>query len=49
MEDIFEELKDNEMTFLNKDPLGDFYNKEEMVFPSHARSARIGLLCVPTG
>lgn len=38
MEDIFEELKDNEMTFLNKDPLGDFYNKEEMVFPSHARS-----------
>jgi len=38
LEDIFEELKDNEMSFLNKDPLGDFYNKEEMVFPSHARS-----------
>lgn len=38
MEDIFEELKDNEWTFLNKDPLGDFYQKEEMVYPSHARS-----------
>lgn len=38
MEDIFEELKDNEMTFLNKDPLGDFYEKDQMVFPSHARS-----------
>ncbi|MBB5194780.1 exo-rhamnogalacturonan lyase family protein [Anaerocolumna cellulosilytica] len=37
-EDIFEELKDNEMTFLNKDPLGDFYAKEEMVYKSHARS-----------
>ncbi len=38
LEDIFAELKDNEMTFYNKDPLGDFYNKEEMVYPSHARS-----------
>ncbi len=38
MEDIFEELKDNEWTFLNKDPLGDFYQKENMVYPSHARS-----------
>ena len=38
MAEIFEELKDNEMTFLNKDPLGDFYNKEEMVYPTHARS-----------
>ena len=37
-EDIFEELKDNEMTFLNKDPLGDFYDKSKMTFPSHARS-----------
>lgn len=37
-EDIFEELKDNEETFLNKDPLGDFYDKESMVYPSHARS-----------
>lgn len=38
MEDIFAELKDNELTFLNKDPLGDFFQKEEMVYPSHARS-----------
>ena len=38
LEDIFDELKDNEATFLNRDPLGDFYPKEEMVEPSHARS-----------
>lgn len=38
LEDIFEELKDNEMSFLNKDPLGDFYDRKEMVYPSHARS-----------
>ena len=38
LEDIFEELKDNENSFLNKDPLGDFYDKAEMVYPSHARS-----------
>lgn len=36
--DIFEELKDNELSFLNKDPLGDFYDKAQMVYPSHARS-----------
>lgn len=36
--DIFEELKDNELTFFNRDPLGDFYNKEEMTYASHARS-----------
>ena len=38
LEDIFDELKDNEKTFLNKDPLGDFYDKETMVEPSHART-----------
>lgn len=38
LEDIFDELKDNEKTFLNKDPLGDFYEKETMVEPSHART-----------
>lgn len=38
LEDIFGELKDNELTFYNKDPLGDFYEKKEMVYPSHARS-----------
>jgi hypothetical protein len=38
LEDIFDELKDNEMSFLNRDPLGDFYDKKDMVYPSHARS-----------
>ncbi len=38
LEDIFEELKDNETTFLNRDPLGDFYDKKDMKMPSHARS-----------
>lgn len=38
MEDVFTELKDNEMSFLNKDPLGDFFDKKDMVYPSHARS-----------
>lgn len=38
LEDIFEELKDNELSFLNKDPLGDFYDKKDMVYPAHARS-----------
>ena len=38
LEDIFEELKDNELSFLNKDPLGDFFEKKDMVYPSHARS-----------
>ena len=36
--DIFDELKDNELSFLQKDPLGDFYDKKDMVYPSHARS-----------
>ena len=31
-------MKDNEATFLNRDPLGDFYDKSEMTFPSHART-----------
>lgn len=38
LEDIFDELKDNEYSFLNKDPLGDFFDKETMKMPSHARS-----------
>ncbi|MCR5584828.1 MAG: hypothetical protein K6F63_05255 [Lachnospiraceae bacterium] len=38
LEDIFDELKDNEKTFLNRDPLGDFYEKKDMKMPSHARS-----------
>ncbi len=38
LEDIFDELKDNEKTFLNRDPLGDFYDKAAMKMPSHART-----------
>mgnify|MGYP000096604752 CR=1 FL=1 len=38
LEDIFDELKDNELSFFNKDPLGDFYDKQNMTYPSHARS-----------
>lgn len=38
LEDIFDELKDNEETFLNKDPIGDFYDRSSMVEPSHART-----------
>jgi len=38
LEDIFDELKDNELSFLNRDPLGDFYEKSKMEYPSHARS-----------
>ena len=38
LEDIFTELKDNEQTFKSRDPLGDFYDKSEMVYISHARS-----------
>jgi len=38
MGEIFEEWKDNEMTFLAKNPLEAFYDREQMVYPSHARS-----------
>lgn len=38
LEDIFDELKENEQTFFQKDPLADFYDKSEMVYKSHARS-----------
>lgn len=38
LEDIFDELKDNELSFLNRDPLGDFFDKSAMTYPSHARS-----------
>ena len=37
-EDLFDELGDVEQTFLTKDPLGDWYAKEDMVYPTHARS-----------
>ena len=38
LEEIFTEVKDNERSLLAKDPLGDFYDKEEMKLPTHARS-----------
>lgn len=38
MEDIFEEVKDGDYSTLNIDPLRYFYNKEEMVYPTHART-----------
>lgn len=38
LEDIFHELKDNEQTFYEKDPLGDFYDSSQMTYASHARS-----------
>lgn len=38
LEDIFDELKDNELTFLNKDPLEAFYDQDKMVYKAHARS-----------
>ncbi len=36
--DIFEELKDNEFTFLEKDPLEMFYDKAKMTYKTHART-----------
>lgn len=47
--DIFEELKDNELAFLEKDPLEMFYTKEEMTYKSHARTGPDWSLCVLTG
>ncbi len=38
LEDVFRELKDNEETFYKHDPLGDFYDKKDMIYPAHARS-----------
>ncbi|MBT1167151.1 hypothetical protein [Bifidobacterium simiarum] len=37
-EDLFDELGDVEQTFFEKDPLGDWYDKDSMVYPAHARS-----------
>lgn len=36
--ELFEAVKDNEQSLLAKDPLGDSYDKAEMVYPTHARS-----------
>lgn len=36
--EIFDEMKDAQETFLKKDPLEEFYDRESMVYPTHARS-----------
>lgn len=38
MEDIFEEVKDGDFSTLNIDPLRHFYDKEKMVYKTHART-----------
>jgi hypothetical protein len=38
MEDIFDDVKDGDQALLNMDPLRYFYSKEEMTYPTHARS-----------
>lgn len=38
MGDILEEVKDGDYATLDMDPLRYFYNKEEMVYPTHART-----------
>lgn len=38
MEDIFEDVKDGDMSSLSIDPLRFFYDKDKMVYPTHARS-----------
>lgn len=36
--DVLAFLADAEIAFLTKDPLGDFYDRTQMVYPSHART-----------
>lgn len=36
--DIFDNFADAENALLYKDPMGEFFDKEKMVFPTHARS-----------
>ncbi|WP_236354781.1 exo-rhamnogalacturonan lyase family protein [Konateibacter massiliensis] len=38
MEDIFDDVKDADFSSLNIDPLRFFYDKDKMVYPTHARS-----------
>lgn len=38
MEDIFDDVKDGDFSTLNIDPLRHFYDKESMVYKTHARS-----------
>lgn len=38
IEDVFEDVKDGDFATLNIDPLRYFYDKESMVYPTHART-----------
>lgn len=38
MEDVFDDVKDGDLATLNIDPMRYFYDKEKMVYPTHARS-----------
>lgn len=38
MQDVFDDVKDGDFAALNMDPLRYFYDKDKMVYPTHARS-----------
>lgn len=38
MADVFEDVKDGDFALLNVDPLRFFFDKDKMVYPTHARS-----------
>ncbi len=38
LQDVFEDVKDGDFALLTVDPLGLFFDKEKMVYPTHARS-----------
>ena len=38
LQDVFEDVKDGDYALLQIDPLRVFFNKEDMVYPTHARS-----------
>lgn len=38
LQDVFDDVKDGDFALLTVDPLGAFFEKEKMVYPTHARS-----------
>lgn len=46
LEDVFEDVKDADQALENMDPLRYFYKKEEMTYPTHARSGPDWSSCV---
>ena len=38
LEDVFEDVKDADFSTVNMDPLRYFFDKEKMIYPTHARS-----------